>query len=272
MSFDYLNEAFKKLELLKEETFDTSPNGLASMKSFMDADLEDDSVRVIDPEADRDEDLQDSYIGKVITNCNVCHSNIFENKEDIVIDEDGAVNVEKQCPYCGETMGFTVMGEVTEFVAPTEEDDVKVEVDGEPVAVEEPATDASEPLEEALGIGAGLALGGAAIGAGMIGSSLLGEDDEDPTDDASEEKPLEEGKRQYKPHTLKILKMLDEQVGVERVGTVIVGLDSLLHGKMVLRLIIIIVGNYRDIIGKELLESSCKGGLTRACTSRNAYK
>ena len=235
MSFDYLNEAFKKLELLKEETFDTSPNGLASMKSFMDADLEDDSVRVIDPEADRDEDLQDSYIGKVITNCNVCHSNIFENKEDIVIDEDGAVNVEKQCPYCGETMGFTVMGEVTEFVVPTDEDDVKVEVDGEPVAVEEPAVEEpaaeeGEQLEEALGVGAGLALGGAAIGAGMIGSSLLGEDDEDPTDEASEEKPLEEGKKQYKPHTLKILRMLDEEPLTEAVNNVNVETDdSIVH-------------------------------------------
>lgn len=150
MSFDYLNEAFKKLELLKEETFDTSPNGLASMKSFMDADLEDDSVRVIDPEADRDEDLQDSYIGKVITNCNVCHSNIFENKENIVIDEDGTVNAEKQCPYCGETMGFTVMGEVTEFVPTAEEDDEpKVTVDGEEVPVE----DTQDALEESVARG-----------------------------------------------------------------------------------------------------------------------
>ena len=194
MSFDYLNEAFKKLELLKEETFDTSPNGLASMKSFMDADLEDDSVRVIDPEADRDEDLQDSYIGKVITNCNVCHSNIFENKEDIVIDEDGTVNAEKQCPYCGETMGFTVMGEVTEFV-PTEEDDKpKVTVDGEDVPVETPE---EEPVEEKL---------------------------EEEVKSASEKEPkveLEEGKRQYKPHTLKILKMLDEEPLTESKGTTI---------------------------------------------------
>lgn len=204
MSFDYLNEAFKKLELLKEETFDTSPNGLASMKSFMDADLEDDSVRVIDPEADRDEDLQDSYIGKVITNCNVCHSNIFENKEDIVIDEDGTVNAEKQCPYCGEAMGFTVMGEVTEFVPTAEEDDEpKVTVDGEDVPVETPAEEpvSEEPIEE------------------PVEEKL--EEELQPTIEKNDDVELEEGKRQYKPHTLKILKMLDEEPLTESKGTII---------------------------------------------------
>ena len=213
MSFDYLNEAFKKLELLKEETFDTSPNGLASMKSFMDADLEDDSVRVIDPEADRDEDLQDSYIGKVITNCNVCHSNIFENKEDIVIDEDGTVNAEKQCPYCGETMGFTVMGEVTEFVPTAEEnDEPKVTVDGEDVPVETPAEEpvSEEPIEE------------------PVEEKL--EEELQPTTEKTDDVELEEGKRQYKPHTLKILKMLDEEPLTEAVNNVDVETDdSVVH-------------------------------------------
>lgn len=209
MSFDYLNEAFKKLELLKEETFDTSPNGLASMKSFMDADLEDDRVRVIDPEADRDEDLQDSYIGKVITNCNVCHSNIFENKEDIVIDKDGNINAEKQCPYCGETMGFTVMGEVTEFVPTAEDnDETKVTVDGKDVPVETPTEnpDSKESIEEPI--------------------EEKSEEKLQPTTQKTENAELEESKRQYKPHTLKILKMLDEEPLTEAVNNVNVETDD----------------------------------------------
>ena len=76
MSFDYLNEAFKKLSLLNEETFDTSLTGLNQLSDFMDKDASDDVVKVIDTEAEFEDEVQDSYIGKVITNCNVCHSHI----------------------------------------------------------------------------------------------------------------------------------------------------------------------------------------------------
>lgn len=148
MSLDYLNEAFKKLNLLNEETFDTSLDGINELSNFMDQDASTDEVKVIDPEAETEDDLQDSYIGKVITNCNVCHSHIFENKEDIVINEDGVVNPDKQCPYCGETAGFVIVGEITEFTQPTGEgtdENPKVEVDGEEVTVE-----TEEPAEENL--------------------------------------------------------------------------------------------------------------------------
>ena len=145
MSFDYLNEAFKKLSFLNEETFDTSLTGLNQLSDFMDQDATDDVVKVIDSEAEVEDDVQDSYIGKVIINCNVCHSHIFENKDDIVIDEDGVVNPEKQCPYCGETAGFVIVGEITPFVEEETEEDAtpKVEVNGSDVSVDT-ATDEPE--------------------------------------------------------------------------------------------------------------------------------
>ena len=194
MSFDYLNEAFKKLSLLNEETFDTSLTGLNQLSDFMDKDASDDVVKVIDTEAEFEDEVQDSYIGKVITNCNVCHSHIFENKDEIVIDEDGLVNAEKQCPYCGEQAGFTIVGEITPYVKETEEPeaDPTVEVDGTPVEsepVEEPVEDADEDkLDEGLiggaaGAGSGMAAGGltgAAIGgaiggpAGALAGAALG--------------------------------------------------------------------------------------------------
>lgn len=133
MSFDYLNEAFKKLSLLNEETFDTSLTGLNQLSDFMDKDASDDVVKVIDTEAEFEDEVQDSYIGKVITNCNVCHSHIFENKDEIVIDEDGLVNADKQCPYCGEQAGFTIVGEITPYVKETEETEPEVAIDGTPV-------------------------------------------------------------------------------------------------------------------------------------------
>ena len=90
MAFDYINEAFKRLDILDEELFDTSSEGINKLSDFIEQD--DEVVRVIDPEAETDEELKDSYVGKVIVNCNVCHSHIFENKEDIVIEEEGVVN------------------------------------------------------------------------------------------------------------------------------------------------------------------------------------
>lgn len=152
MSLDYINEAFKKLNLLNEETFDTSLNGINKLADYIDND--DDSIRVIDPEAETTDELSDSYIGKVIINCNICHSNIFKNKEDIVIDSDGNVNLEDQCPYCGEEQGFVVVGEIKPFepveTEEVKEDDVEVEVDGEETPIEEPVKDDSEEVDESL--------------------------------------------------------------------------------------------------------------------------
>lgn len=145
MSLDYINEAFKTLQRLDEEAFDTSFNGIRDLKTFMDKDDVSDFVKVIDPDAEVADDIQDSYIGKVITTCNICHSHIFNNKDDVVIDEDGNVNLETQCPYCGEQEGFTVVGEIAEFVPTSDEsdnnsEDVEVEVDNKEVPVEETPT------------------------------------------------------------------------------------------------------------------------------------
>ena len=115
MSFDYINEAFRKLNSLTEDTFDTSLNGLNALADFQEQDDATDIVKIIDPEAETEEGISDSYVGKVIINCNVCHSHIFESKEDVVIDEDGIVNVDMTCPYCGEMSGFTIVGEIQPY-------------------------------------------------------------------------------------------------------------------------------------------------------------
>lgn len=146
MSLDYISEAFKRLALLNEDAFDTSLDGLNKLSDFMEQDDVEDVVKVIDPETEETEELQDSYIGKVIINCNVCHSHIFENKEDVSIDEDGVVNGDMQCPYCGEQEGFVIVGEITEFKETS--DDVKVEVEGEEVPETDSSNDSTEPEEE----------------------------------------------------------------------------------------------------------------------------
>ena len=150
MAFDYINEAFKRLSILDEEMFDTSIDGIKELDSFMNQDIEDETINVIDPEATTEEDLSTSYVGKVIVNCNVCHSHVFNNKEDITIDEtDGTVNADVTCPYCGESEGFVIVGEIAPFNSseePSEEPETETTdaVEDKPEEVEEPV------LEEGL--------------------------------------------------------------------------------------------------------------------------
>ena len=154
----YINEAFKQFRLLESEDLDLSPTGLDTLDTFMNQAMSDEDVDIIDLEAEAEEDLKKSYIGKVICDCNVCHSNIFYNKEDIVIDEDGIVNIEDECPYCMSLDGYTIVGEIKPYeegVAEEEhEDDVDLDVDldddeeaEEPIEIE---SEDDDDLDESL--------------------------------------------------------------------------------------------------------------------------
>lgn len=133
---DYLNEAFRSLESLNEDLFDVDDiEGVSATLNSQDAE----TVRVIDPEADTYDDVNEAYVGKIIIDCHVCHSHIFKNKEDITITEEGDVNIDEQCPYCGEQEGFIVVGEITKYPNNNEET--------EPVEAAEEAP-VEEPVEE----------------------------------------------------------------------------------------------------------------------------
>lgn len=129
---DYLAEAFKALDdvedvtpCLHEEMFTVDSDGLSELADFeVESEKSEDKKRVIDPEAKNEEELKSSYVGKVIIDCNQCHSKVYKDKEDIVIDGDD-VNKEEECPYCFATEGFKVVGEV----APYTETKVDVEVE-----------------------------------------------------------------------------------------------------------------------------------------------
>ena len=141
----YINEAFKQFRLLESEDLDLSPTGLDTLDTFMNQAMTDEDIDIIDLEAEAEEDLKKSYIGKVICDCNVCHSNIFYNKEDIVIDEDGIVNPEDECPYCMSLDGYTIVGEIKPYeegvIEEEPEDDVDLDVNLEG------NEEAEEPLE-----------------------------------------------------------------------------------------------------------------------------
>lgn len=133
MSANYLNEAFTQLQLLNEEEFNlTDKDSIEDIKSLMDAPV-DASIDIIDPDANSEDELSDSYVGKVVLDCSVCHSKIYKDPSEIVIDEvEELANVGEECPYCYTADGFKVLGQIAPFsddVEPTEDEVSEEEAD-----------------------------------------------------------------------------------------------------------------------------------------------
>lgn len=124
----YLSEAFKKLDILNEDTFTINDNGIEDFVKFDDEDEFEDIIDVIDPEATTIDELQDSYVGKVILDCCVCHSKIYKDVEDVIVNGDVA-NEGEECPFCYTADGFKVVGQVAPFGEEETEEDKEHEVE-----------------------------------------------------------------------------------------------------------------------------------------------
>ena len=152
MSNTFLTEAFQALSLLKEETFDVTRDDLSALRDFLD--VEDDTVEIIDTEADTVDDLKDTYIGKVILECPVCTSMVYKDKDAIELNDELAVaNEDEECPYCHTAGGFKIIGEVSEFNPHAEvEEETEEEVEDIPETeeIEETEETKDEIIEEAL--------------------------------------------------------------------------------------------------------------------------
>ena len=145
---NYLSEAFKKLDFLTEEDFSLYNNdSIDNMGQFL-ADPGTPSQDVIDPEAETEDELQDTYIGKVILHCPVCNSMVYKNLEDIVKDDtEELVNVGEECPYCYTSEGFKVIGIVSPFEEEQEEEQ-EDETEDTAEEEEEPEEQVDEELTE----------------------------------------------------------------------------------------------------------------------------
>lgn len=165
---NYLTEAFKKMELLENETFNlSSADGAQKLNDFIEEDeLAPEVEVVIDPEATTEKEVKDSYLGDAILCCTVCNSMLYKPLDQVTIDEDTALaNIDEVCPYCFNIEGFKVIGKVApmeEVVAETNVEDTgveSVEVDGEEVDVveakkededDDDSKDEDDTLEESL--------------------------------------------------------------------------------------------------------------------------
>ena len=139
---NYLSEAFKKLDFLTEEEFSLQDTaGLDDMDQLLKTPASN-IANVIDPEAETEDELQDTYIGKVILHCPVCNSMIYKDLEDIVKDDvEELVNIGEECPYCYTSEGFKVIGVVSPFEETSEEEEQEDEE-------EDPAEEENELTEE----------------------------------------------------------------------------------------------------------------------------
>ena len=153
MDKNFIQEAFKQVYLTEDaEEFSLNVSGPDDTESFMDIvnsdEYADDEMisDVYDLEAEAKEDLKQSYIGKVILDCNVCHSNVFFNKDEITENEDGICCEEIECPYCMSNEGYTIIGEVKPY---QEEEDVDIDdIESAEVPEEEPEAEEEVPEEE----------------------------------------------------------------------------------------------------------------------------
>lgn len=146
----YILEAFKQFNSLVEEeeliTHEELPIydvGSEKMHTFLDfaGDDSDEPINITDLEAEAEEDLKQSYVGKIILDCNVCHSNIFIDRDEITINEEGIANMELECPYCMSNEGYTLIGQVEPYSEYVEEEGVVIEdepeIDDEDEIIEE---------------------------------------------------------------------------------------------------------------------------------------
>lgn len=143
----YLIEAFKALNALDEDVFSVSDDGIEKLSAFEDDDTVSDDITIYDVDAENESELEDSYIGKIILDCNVCHSKLYKDKADVVIDEESNdTNIDMECPYCYSVDGFKIIGEVAPMTTETEKT-TEEEVSSEDDDVEDSETPEMEESE-----------------------------------------------------------------------------------------------------------------------------
>ena len=135
MAEKYLTEAFQELSILEEDVFNITDDGIAQANDFVNNTEEENTELVIDPLATTEEELQDSYIGKVILDCTICQSKIYMDASEVTLNEDESLaNVGEVCPYCQSSDGYKVIGQVAPFAEASEpevtaDDEVSVETE-----------------------------------------------------------------------------------------------------------------------------------------------
>ena len=150
-----LHESFKrvdKTEALMEEYYKISnPRDLEDAKEEREDEIAKAKLakieKIVDLDAESPEDLQPSYVGKMIIQCPQCMTLFYKDPSDVVHSEDDpdTVNVGEKCQHCGNEEGYSIIGKVGEV---TQEEAEKFEEVPEETAEETPAEEPAEELPE----------------------------------------------------------------------------------------------------------------------------
>ena len=145
----YLTEAFKQLNIIDEDLFPTDSEGLNKLKDFMKSDIDDEDLVVYDETANNEDEIKDSYNGKVILRCSVCKSYFFKEPKSVIIDaEAGLANVGDECCYCHNDMGYNVVGVVAPYAADVSKEERAEDAHEEPTEVDVAVDDIDDKPED----------------------------------------------------------------------------------------------------------------------------
>lgn len=154
MNLSYLADAFKSLDVLEEEEdlSLTNRDDLERLNEISNEEPED-TIEVMSMDfddgeiGDEVEEESETHVGDVILDCPVCHSKLYKNHDDVIIDEtEEFANVGEECPYCYTADGFKIVGQV----APYQEEDIEVEIEDKEGVSEDEVEEESEEVEESL--------------------------------------------------------------------------------------------------------------------------
>jgi len=121
------------MDLLLEDYFDLNdPDELEVAKEEREGEVAKAKLarieKIVDLDADSEEDLQPTYVGKVIVQCPQCMTLFYKDEADIERSEENPeiVNVSEVCQHCGNDSGYNIIGKVAaeEEAAENTESDV----------------------------------------------------------------------------------------------------------------------------------------------------
>ena len=117
-----LKETFtrkSKLDLLMEDYYDVNDTEeLEAAKEAREAEVAKAKLarieKIVDLNAESEEDLLPTYVGKVIIQCPQCMTLFYKDQEDVSKSEDDPeiVNINEVCQHCGNASGYTLVGKV----------------------------------------------------------------------------------------------------------------------------------------------------------------
>lgn len=115
--------------------------------------------KIVDLNAETEEDLLPSYVGKNIIQCPQCMTLFYKNPEDIEASEENpeVVNINEVCQHCGNTSGYELIGKVDKVgedeaanfdVEDFEGDELNLDFDEPTEEIEEEESAEEAPAEE----------------------------------------------------------------------------------------------------------------------------